>query len=99
MVDMPLPEALDAFDAMIGALQIDDSNPVPIELDNIADSGDAMVGAAIVADGTIEGSAIEVEGSSNAAISIEPNLATGIGAADAGIASGSIPTGPAWTYS
>ena len=79
MGDMPLSAALDAFDAMIGAITIDDTNPVPIELDSIQDNGDAMVGAAIVADGAIEGSAIEVEGTIGAAISIEQNLATGIG--------------------
>ena len=113
MVDLPLHEALGAFDAMIGVITLDDSIAVPIELDSIPDSGDAMVDVVFLADGAVEGSAVEVEGSNTVGISVELNLGTGTGltlsteaisnmvpdtaidAADAGIASGSIPTGPA----
>ena len=79
MVDLLLHAALDAFDALIGAITLDDSIAVPIELDSMPDSDDDMVDVAIVADGVIEGSAIEIEGTSNAPISIEPNLGIGIG--------------------
>lgn len=38
MADMPLPATRDAFDAMMGAITINDSNPMLIELDPIPDT-------------------------------------------------------------
>ena len=58
MVDLPAHAALDAFDALISIITLDDSIAVPSELDSIPDSGDAMVDVAIVVDGASEGSAV-----------------------------------------
>ena len=56
MADMPLHEACDAFDAMIGVTIIDDGTPVPIELDTIADdaiaTGEVPIGRPIEVDGS-----------------------------------------------